>query len=303
MSAQPINSPASALSADKSNGRRSRATTDGPSLWLAAAILAVSIGIVYARSLNSPFILDDNGTVNTNTSIRSLWPLIGTEEHRGPLNPERDLPTAGRPLVNYSFALNYHFGGLNVVGYHVVNVAIHFLCALLLFAIVRRVLRLPYFAGRFDSVAGWLAFGAALLWSVHPLLTDAVAYLTQRTELMMAWFYLATLYCSIRYWFASPLPREREGRRVRVLRLARAVNVPLGYPRRSRLPRWHALQGSHGLGADRCPPIRANVFHTIVRRRTPPILAFVRRPGRHLDSAACSQRQLAAKLVNRLPLV
>src|SRR4051794_12654918 len=213
MSTQPTNSSASALAADKSNGPRSRAITDGPSLWLAAAILAISIGVVYARSLNIPFLLDDTETVNANNSIRSLWPLIGTEERPGPLNPARDLPTAGRPLVNYSFALNYHFGGLNVVGYHAVNLVFHFLSALLLFAIVRRVLRLPYFVGQFDSVAGWLAFGAALLWSVHPLLTDAVAYVTQRTELMMAWFYLATLYCSIRYWESLTRSMENLGER------------------------------------------------------------------------------------------
>ena len=43
-----------------------------------------------------------------------------------------------------------------------------------------------------------LAFGAALLWAVHPLTTDAVTYITQRTESLMALCYLSTLYASLR---------------------------------------------------------------------------------------------------------
>ena len=184
----------------------------GPPLWAVAAVLAISIALVYGRALDAPYVFDDHDTIARNTSIRSLWPLIGTEEHRGPLNPMRDLPTSARPLVNYSFALNYHFNGLNLVGYHVVNVVIHFLSALLLFAIVRRTLRLPYFGGRFDVVAGWLALAIALLWSLHPLHTEAVIYTTQRTELMMAFFYLATIYGSLRYWSTFPvLSGEEKG--------------------------------------------------------------------------------------------
>jgi protein O-mannosyl-transferase len=177
-----------------------------PSIWLAAVLLAISLALVYGRALDAPYVFDDHDTIVKNTSIRSLWPLVGTSEHRGPLNPMRDLPTSARPLVNYSFALNYHFGGLSLAGYHVVNVVIHFLSTLLLFAFVRRTLRLPYFGGRFDAAAGGLACVTALLWSLHPLHTEAVIYATQRTELMMALFYLATLYCSLRYWTANPFP-------------------------------------------------------------------------------------------------
>jgi tetratricopeptide (TPR) repeat protein len=187
------------------SGNVAFARAPGPPTWLAALVLAIAIGIVYGRALDVPFVFDDNESVVTNTSIRSLWPLVGTDDHRGPLNPVRDLPTTARPVVNYSFALNYYFDGLNLAGYHLTNFCIHFLTALLLMAVVRRTLLLPYFAGRFNAAAGWLAFVSALLWSVHPLLTDAVVYITQRTELMMAWFYLATLYCSLRYWSYLPL--------------------------------------------------------------------------------------------------
>ena len=46
--------------------------------------------------------------------------------------------------------------------------------------------------------ADWLALAIALLWAVHPLLTESVTYVIQRTELLMGMFFLATLYCFIR---------------------------------------------------------------------------------------------------------
>src|SRR5689334_651760 len=92
-----------------------------PSPWLVAIILAVAIAAVYGRALDAPFLMDDTISIVDNPSITRLWPLIGTEENPGPFNPPRDLPTSGRPLVNYSFALNYKFNGLSPIGYHVVN--------------------------------------------------------------------------------------------------------------------------------------------------------------------------------------
>ncbi len=172
--------------------------------WVVAIILGVAIAAVYCQALNAPFLFDDQISITENPSIQSLWPPIGTEDQPGPLNPPLDLPTSGRPLVNLTFAINYLIGGFNPLGYHVVNVAIHFLSACLLYEVVRRTLRLAYFNGRFEADASWLALAAALLWALHPLQTEAVIYTTQRTELMMALFYLATLYCSLRYWAANP---------------------------------------------------------------------------------------------------
>ena len=170
-----------------------------PSSWLVAAMLALAVGVVYGTALRGPFIFDDSDSIRNNPTIVRLWPLIGGT-NGGPLNPESDLPVSGRPLVNLSFALNYHFGGLDPFGYRACNVVLHVASALLLWAIVRRTLRLPRFGGRFEPSAGWLAFVVSLLWALHPLQTEAVIYVTQRTELMVAFFYLATLYCSLRYW-------------------------------------------------------------------------------------------------------
>jgi tetratricopeptide (TPR) repeat protein len=190
--------------------RESLRAIELPTSWLAAIGLAIAIGIVFGRAVHSPFIFDDVGSIEKNSSIRSLWPLISTTGRPGPLNPVPELPTSGRPLVNLTFAMNYYFGGLDPFGYHAVNMVFHFLTALLVWAIVRRTLRLPYFEGRFETAAGWLAMGVALLWALHPLQTEAVVYVTQRTELMMTFFYLATIYCSLRYWsqFARALKAD-----------------------------------------------------------------------------------------------
>jgi len=189
--------------------------SDGPPAWLVSVVLVISITLLYGSALNSPFIFDDVISIVNNESIRSLWPLIGSAERPGPLKPAKDLPTAGRPVVNLTFALNYRLGGLNPFGYHALNVLIHIGSAWLVWTITQRSLRLPYFGDRFNTSAGWLALAVALLWALHPLQTEAVIYATQRTELMMAFFYLATLYCSLRYWLlnlpnASPLQLYQE---------------------------------------------------------------------------------------------
>ena len=144
-------------------------------VWLRAALLVLAGAAVYANALSGPFVLDDQDTIVVNQQIRQLWPPSVV------LFPALELPVAGRPAVNVSFALNYALGGLDVRGYHLVNIAIHVACALLLFGIVRRTLNLPSLRDRFGTRATDLAFAVALIWLVHPLMTDAVDYITQRT--------------------------------------------------------------------------------------------------------------------------
>ncbi|HEY2840480.1 MAG TPA: tetratricopeptide repeat protein [Pirellulales bacterium] len=167
-----------------------------------------AVGLIYGRGLRAPFIFDDSVCTEYNASIMRLYPLLRDAEGPGPFSNLSYSPLAGRPLVNLSLAVNYHFGQFDPFGYHVVNMVLHALSAVLLWAIVRRVLLLDYFADKFQRVAAPLALAVALVWAVHPLLTDAVEYMTQRTELMMGWCYLATIYCSLRY-FASTAPPGR----------------------------------------------------------------------------------------------
>jgi tetratricopeptide (TPR) repeat protein len=163
----------------------------------------VAVVVVYGGSIRAPFIFDDRPAIVENPSIRSLWPLIGDATVGGPLNAPALVPTARRPIPNLSLALNYRVGGLDPVGYHVVNLVLHFLCATLLAALVRRTLLLAYFRGAFDGAAAPLSAIAALIWAVHPLNTETVVYVTQRTELLAGLFYLMTLWAAVRSWTAD----------------------------------------------------------------------------------------------------
>src|SRR5262249_27953133 len=169
-----------------------RPVRDPASLRWRAALIAIAALLAYWNSFSGPFVFDDVASVVENRQIREWWNVGGL------LMSERELPVAGRPLVNASFAFNYALGGLDVRGYHAWNVAVHLACALLLFALVRRTLEQPVLRDRFASRAPDLAFAVALLWVLHPLNTEAVDYVTQRTESMMALFYLATLIASSR---------------------------------------------------------------------------------------------------------
>src|SRR5438045_2456620 len=106
------------------------------SRWWYIAALAAAVVLVYANSISAPFMFDDDATITDNAQIREWRPAVS-------FFPHREAPTAGRPIVNLSFALNYAAGGLDVRGYRLVNIAVHLSCALLLFAIVRRTLQLP----------------------------------------------------------------------------------------------------------------------------------------------------------------
>jgi protein O-mannosyl-transferase len=185
------------------NSIRDRAVAAPAAGWLAFTVLAVVVGVVYGRAARAPFVHDDNISVLGNPSIVRLWPLFGSADHPGPFNPPRDAVTSGRPLVNLSLALNYYFEGYDTLGYHVVNAILHVLSATLLYGIVRRTLLLDRFRERFANVSTHLALAVAVVWAVHPLLSDAVEYVSQRTELMMGLFYLASLYSSLRYFTAE----------------------------------------------------------------------------------------------------
>jgi len=110
--------------------------TARPRAWvrLAPFILAAACAAVYANSLNGPFLFDDQRAIEENTSIRDLSALGLV------LRPPEQTPVHGRPLPNLTFAINFAMGGLDVRGYHVVNLAIHVLTALVLLGVLRRTL-------------------------------------------------------------------------------------------------------------------------------------------------------------------
>ena len=163
--------------------------------WLAPLlIVAVTTG-VYFNSFKGQFIFDDWRNILQKPEVHQLWPpgqVLSAQPHT-------------RMVVHLSLAANFtiHQGGR--WGYHAVNLAVHVLAGLTLFGIVRRTLRSRPLEGRFGR-AGWaVALTIALLWAVHPLQTQSVTYIIQRSESLMGLFYLLTLYCAVR-GFASANP-------------------------------------------------------------------------------------------------
>ncbi len=159
---------------------------------LGAGLIIVAVCAAYHNSFEGPFILDDTYAILENPSIRHLWPLWRA------LSPPWAPTVSGRPILNLSLAINYALCGTNVWGYHLINLAIHVMAALVLFGIVRRTLLLPILRDLLGSRALFLGLAVALIWAVHPLQTSAVTYVVQRAESLMGLFYLLTLYCVLR---------------------------------------------------------------------------------------------------------
>ena len=179
-------------SASRGQGGRSGVASRGGTLL--AAVLVVLAGLAaYANSLEGPFIFDDLTSITQNPTIRQLWPL-------GPaLSPICDnRSVTSRPILNLSLAISYSMAGEKVWGYHVMNLAIHLMGGLLLLAILRRTFLLPVLRRRFGKAAWGLSLAIALLWTVHPLQTESVTYVTQRAESLAGLFYLLTLYSVLR---------------------------------------------------------------------------------------------------------
>jgi tetratricopeptide (TPR) repeat protein len=153
--------------------------------WLPIALIALIATVSYANSLRGPFIFDDRDTILENRSIDDLGNLGAV------LSPPHETPVAGRPFVNLTFAMNVAANGRDVTGFHAVNIAIHVACALLLFGVARRA---------FGGTELLAPAAIAALWAAHPLNSEAVNYITQRTELLMALCLMLTLYASVRGW-------------------------------------------------------------------------------------------------------
>ncbi|MEW5735635.1 MAG: tetratricopeptide repeat protein [Thermodesulfobacteriota bacterium] len=154
-------------------------------LIIAALFLAVCAAAAYAGSLGAPFVLDDNWNILDNPSIRSLWPPWQA------LTGSPDTGVAGRPLVNLSLAVNHALSGDNPAGYRALNIAIHAACGIVLFLLLRMLFSGSGGIGPPGLAVDAASFFAALCFLLHPIQTQAVTYVTQRLESLMALFYLS----------------------------------------------------------------------------------------------------------------
>jgi len=185
---------------------------------LLGCVIGVLVFSVYFNSLHAPFVFDDEIGVIKNPTIRALWPLSRV------LSSSQSGPTNSRPMVNLSLAVNYKIGGLNPFGYHLANVLMHAIASLALFGVVRRTITRRWSNGRvpmrsYDwseaqsrpkgSVwdAGAVGFFVAAIWALHPLQTESVTCVIQRTESLMGMFFLLSAYGFVRSVDAQFSPR------------------------------------------------------------------------------------------------
>ena len=204
---RPLTSPQAQIShhAAAGDGRGKRG--QGISL-----LVIVILGfLAYSNTLHAPFQWDESDYLVGNPFIRNLDFFVH------PSRAEKLLDNAiiSRYVGYLTFALNYRINGLDVFGYHVVNLAIHLANALLVYFLVALTFRTPYFSKEYavgshgsggehmqklgaysllsTSYFRFIPFVVALLFVVHPVQTEAVTYVFQRFASLVSLFYLLSL--------------------------------------------------------------------------------------------------------------
>lgn len=157
---------------------------------LPALLFALVVAVVYGNGLRMGFHFDDEHVIERNPAIRSLAnvprffvdPATSSSSHQN-----RHL----RPVLLATFALNWAISGDAPWSYHLLNLLLHWLTVLLVFRIVRDHLWL-------GEAATAVAVAAALIVAAHPLNTSAVNYVSARSALMVAVFYLGAFDTAVR---------------------------------------------------------------------------------------------------------
>jgi Flp pilus assembly protein TadD len=162
---------------------RKEFNSSGIPSWASYGIVILLGIIIYSNSFNCSFHLDDARSIVDNLYIRNLSHLksLWESEHT-------------RIIPNITFALNYHFGGLHVTGYHLVNLFIHLANSCLAYWLTLLIFSSPVMKGHPVSANKKLiAFFTTLFFVSHPLATESVTYIVQRINVMAAMFYMLSL--------------------------------------------------------------------------------------------------------------
>ncbi len=156
--------------------------------FLFLAIIALAGLVAYCNTFDVPFQFDDDVNIVQNPFIKDLSNFTGPE---GKTYYKTDVFLKSRFVGYLSFALNYRAHGLEVWGYHAVNLAIHISNALLLYWLVLLTFRTPAVAASpLSGSSRYVALFSALLFVSHPVQTQAVTYIVQRFASLAAFFCL-----------------------------------------------------------------------------------------------------------------
>lgn len=147
-------------------------------------ILLVTV-VAYIPAMRGGFIWDDDDYVTNNETLRSFGGL-------GRIWIDREVLPQWYPLVHTTFWIEYHLWGLQPFGYHLVNVLLHAVNAVLLYLILRRL----------EMPGAWLA---AMIFALHPVCVESVAWITERKNVLSGLFYFSALLAYMRF---CPLEKE-----------------------------------------------------------------------------------------------
>jgi len=157
---------------------------------LVAVCLVIFAGVlVYSNSFSLGWHFDDEPNIINNPAIRDIFNLKAIW-HYDP----------ARFVTAWLIALNYHWGHVIVFGYHIVNMVIHLTAAVFVWWFVRLLFSTPQLKHIEDEkVKFLLPFFAAMIFTVHPVQTQAVTYIIQRATSLAALFYTASIAFYIKY--------------------------------------------------------------------------------------------------------
>ncbi len=155
---------------------------------LSISLILILSGIVYANSLGNDFTnWDDPGLVVENRAIRSL-------DFQNIL--QIFTPSAGhtyQPVRVLSYAIDYHFWELNPIGYHIENTLLHTVSAIILYLVLIKVLNEICY-DRSEASNRLVALVSVLLFVVHPVNVESVAWIASRKFGLLAFFSFLSLY-------------------------------------------------------------------------------------------------------------
>jgi hypothetical protein len=151
----------------------------------AMLVIAFAIVLVYANTLVNQFVWDDNVTIVRNNFIKSwsnvprifsksyLSPFVRTGSSYSPDIRVSSGETSYRPIATLSYMLDYSIWKLNPFGYHLTNLALHLINAILIYLLINALTRNKN-----------TALLASLLFALHPVNSEAINNISNRKDLL-----------------------------------------------------------------------------------------------------------------------